>query len=354
MMASPCVVQSPRRPRRGSAMILVLIAVGIAFVMGLTFLASATTTTGISQTMAHHAQARQIAESGLATAVRYVQQTSNWRDVRSSGTWIDNVALLGGTVSINGEFPSAAGVPVTDQSFEQTTGQMDVPPLSPPMSGTIGGWQVQRTATIVTGPTVPQLSIAASASAPNGSNAATISFGASVNGSGTFGQTLTTALQSRTIYEVSVDIKSSGLSILDGGFGFRILAGNIVVASTEHAATLVLPILPGQPPTPPVQQPVPPETESVLEIAGLNGDFAEYTLQFATDTAPPSGSMRIELFAQSAAGLAWSVTFDDVQLQMYPQDPLVLTSVGRFYGASYRVSAAVAAATNRVVKWSDL
>lgn len=352
-MRAPPAIQHATAAPSGSAMILVLVAISIAFVMGLTFMASSASVTGVAQTMHHHAQARQVAESGLTMALNYVQRTPDWRDARSNGAWFTDYALFGGSVSVSGQFPQFSPIIVNDPSFEQATGQLANPLLNPPMSGTIGGWEVQRTATVVTGPTVPQIGVIASANATNGSNVASISFGAAVNGTGTFGQTLATSLQPQMSYELSVDILPTGLAIESAGAGFRLLAAGTVVASSEHTATLQLPPPPGGVPTPPSQPPTAPEVESVTTMLGLSGGFSRYTLHFVTSATVPAGLIRLELYAQSQVGATSSVLFDNVHLNVAPNDPLVLTAVGRHGDASHKVVANVAPASVQIVKWSE-
>lgn len=93
---------APRIASRGSAMVLVLLAIALAFVMGLTFLATSSTLTQSAETMADHARARQIAESGLLIAIQYVQENPDWHVRRNDGTWIDNHAIHGGSVTVTG------------------------------------------------------------------------------------------------------------------------------------------------------------------------------------------------------------------------------------------------------------
>jgi len=350
------------KERLGSAMILVLLAVSIALVLGLTFLASSTTVTAISQTMDHHAQSRQIAESGLRMAFSYVQQTPGWRQARTSGAWVNNLSVFDGTVLITGNFADDSAfvsMEIADSSFEQEAAQLPTPLLAPPMSGAIGGWLAQRTAAVVTGPTVPTIGVVASANATQGSKQAFMNFGAAVNGSGTFSQTLGVSLEPRMLYELSVDVKTTGFPPLSSNIWLRLLAGNTVVASSQHASTLQLPAPPQQLPAPPSQPPTSPEVNSVLDVLGLTGGYSKYTLRFITDNNPAAGALRVELFANST-GLASEVDFDNVRLRKAPNDPLTLTVVGRHGQASYEISASVATSFNadgspnaKLVRWTE-
>ncbi len=92
-----------RNPRRsGVAMILVLIAVSIATILSLSFLASQSTTHGVSQNIQNQAQARSVAESALVAAIDYVQNNSDFRDVKTNGLWASDVSFNGGTFDIYG------------------------------------------------------------------------------------------------------------------------------------------------------------------------------------------------------------------------------------------------------------
>lgn len=98
--------------QRGIAMLLVLIALAISFVMVLTFSVSHATSTQISQNISRQTQARQIAESALSLAIREINSNANWRTERSNGVWYLNKTLLNGTVTVTGE----------DGTYDATTG----------------------------------------------------------------------------------------------------------------------------------------------------------------------------------------------------------------------------------------
>lgn len=346
------------RPHRGGTMVLVMLAVAIAFVIGLTFLRASTSVTAIADTMDHHAQARQIAESGLAITMRYVESTPNWRDTRTSGRWVSDLSLLGGAVSVDAAFDASPAevVALNDSSFEQQISELANPPISPPMSGVVGGWQVQRTAALETGATVPHIGVTNTPGTTLGANHAFISCSPVVVGSGRFSQTLTTTLQPNRRYELAIDISRSGLALFDSRFGFRLLAGGAVIASTEHAWTSDLQGPPNQPPNPPQEPPTSPEVESLVEVLALSGGFSEYTLSFTTNDEPPSGPLQVELTAESAGLSAIEVAFDNVRLTMAPHTPLVLTATGRHGAASHVVEASVLASdasSLKIVQWSD-
>lgn len=328
------------RVRAGSSMVLVMLAVAVAFLMGLTFLTTSTTVTGVAQVMVDQARARQVAESGLMLAADYVRQEPDWKEKRGSGVWLTQAPMLDGAVSIEADFTSDAPVILNDSSFEQQAAQLANPPLSPPMSGTIGGWEVSRTAMVQTGLTVPKIGCAVSADATQGNQRAFIDFGATVSGSGQFGQTLaTTTLQSDSEYVLSVDVKAEGFPPLSSSIGFRLLAGGVIAASTANAYTLQLPALPDELPTPPSLPPAAPEVDSLLEVVGLGASGAStYSLRFLTSASPPAGAVRVELFATSI-GVASTVAFDNVRLEMASNAPVTFTATGRCGDSSFVASA---------------
>jgi hypothetical protein len=326
-------------------MVLVLLVIGIAFIMGLTFLTNATTTTGVALLMQHHAQARQTAESGILLALRSIEETPEWRATRSPGIWIDGMSLLGGTVEITADFTPEAGpqlVNVEDESFEQELAELPTPPTDPPMSGQIGGWEVQRDAAIITGPTVPRVAVVPTPDAPDGGNCALIGFDVAIDGSAVFGQTLTSDLEPRRNYTLRVDIALTAILPLEEGYGFRLLAGGSVVASTEQAVTLE-------------ELMSEPDAEAWVEYIDGGDGFLEHALHFLTGADPPTGPLRVELFAESS-GLLMEVAFDNVRLEMRSNEPLVLTSVGRSGEASHVTTVRVISAldgSGEIVEWEE-
>ena len=94
----------PARREHGGAMILVMTALAVAFILGTTFLATSTTTTGVARAMDEHARARQVAESGLHIVQHYLGQTPDWRQRRTPGTWLDQVSIDDGHVTVTATF----------------------------------------------------------------------------------------------------------------------------------------------------------------------------------------------------------------------------------------------------------
>lgn len=340
-------------------MIYVLIAITLASIGGITLLLGATTTRGAARVIADHAQARQIAETGLAIGSSYAERTPDWREARSPGVWIADYPVLGGRLTLSSEFEPLATPPieVNDPSFEAQVATLPTPLLNPPMSGVIGGWSVQRTALVQTGLTVPRIGTRVSVDSTEGSNQAFISFGLSVTGTGTLFQTLGTDLAPNTFYYLAVDIDTEGLPPLDTSFGFRVFAGGTLVASTDEALDITDFLTP-------MLEDIQGTAEDLLENAQepatlirtlLGGSTSEYTLAFATDGTPPAGAVRLELFAESV-GLASTVAFDHIRLDAVSNDPPLLTALGRKGEGSHAISAWMVrdlAGSYRVVVWEE-
>jgi concanavalin A-like lectin/glucanase superfamily protein len=87
---------------RGITMLLVLIAVAIATILSMSFLASQATTHGISQNIQGHAQARSVAESALVVAINYVQTDADFRTDKTHGQWVSDASFNGGTFDLFG------------------------------------------------------------------------------------------------------------------------------------------------------------------------------------------------------------------------------------------------------------
>lgn len=91
---------------RGMAMLLVLMAVGIAAVLAMSFLHSQDTTTAIAGNLRNQAEARTIAQTGLDTAIAYVKGHSDWRTAKNPGPWVTDQAFAGGRYSITASDPT--------------------------------------------------------------------------------------------------------------------------------------------------------------------------------------------------------------------------------------------------------
>lgn len=82
---------------------MTLLAVGMALVLALTFIASQSTTVGIARNLRNHAKARHVAESGMELAIAYVRATASWRTDRTDGAWVTNEPFSSGTFTITGQ-----------------------------------------------------------------------------------------------------------------------------------------------------------------------------------------------------------------------------------------------------------
>ncbi|MEM6257051.1 MAG: LamG-like jellyroll fold domain-containing protein [Planctomycetota bacterium] len=91
-----------RRQPRGAAMLLVLIAVAMCTILALSFLAAQEPTALVASNIDRKTQARQIAESALKMAIDYVNEDADWRTDKSSGQWMSNISLDGGTFTLSG------------------------------------------------------------------------------------------------------------------------------------------------------------------------------------------------------------------------------------------------------------
>lgn len=90
------------RRSRGAAMLLVLIAVAMCTIMALSFLAAQRPTAAVASNIDRKTQARAIAESALKMAIDYVNEDADWRSDKTSGTWMADIALDGGTFTLIG------------------------------------------------------------------------------------------------------------------------------------------------------------------------------------------------------------------------------------------------------------
>lgn len=93
-----------RRTRpNGFAMLIVLVAVGVAVVLSAAFAARESTASVITNNIQAHTQARLIAESALELVIQQVSVSRDWRDVHTSGLWVDAQPCLGGLCTLYGE-----------------------------------------------------------------------------------------------------------------------------------------------------------------------------------------------------------------------------------------------------------
>ncbi len=332
--------------QRGFAMLLVMFVVMMAFIVGLTFLYTSSTTTSIAQTMNQHAQARQISESGALMMVRYMEQTLDWRTARDSGVWLNETAFLDGTLTVDTVYdadPQITSVAIDDWSFENSVTSMPNPILGPPMTATLGNWDLSRTALVVTGLTVPQIGTELSAYSSHGNNHVYVIFLASVDGSATISQTLADSLEPNTNYAFSVDV---GRQLLGGALAnveMRVYAGGVLIASDADPTIYTLFTALGNP--------------SVLIKSIIDPVHTEHVLRFSTDDTPPTGVVTLELHAKSLVGVLSSVTFDNMRFETETYGDATINVLGRYEQASHRISMTTKQAINLgqidIVQWSE-
>jgi len=343
--------------RRGAVLLLVLLAVAISLVGGMTFLVSSTSASGIAVSVDDRAQARQIAESGIDLAIAYMADTPTWQDDQPNGVWVNGAGLLTGVVTIEGDFTPSIdpATVIDDHSFEQETAWLPSPLLFPPANGVIGGWDVRRNGLVWTGPTLPSIGTAFSLGATDGVNQGVIAFTLSVVGSAVFSQDLGVVLQPNHTYEIQVDIRGVGLPPVLGDYGFRLLAGGDIVASTDEAVTLLSYLTPSQIINAAEVLLVNALCPATLLQRLLIGTTYEYTLRFTTDSSPPADPVTLELFADSI-GVVSSVWFDNVRMTAQSNEPVRLTATGEVGDASHTVTALVErdlAGGYRIIEWTE-
>lgn len=316
------------------ALILVLGGVMVAAIMGAVFLAISSTSTSMMRVLDDHMQARHIAEGGVMLAIRYIEQTPDWHLKRTGGVWTESYELYGGEVAIDVDYDLddiVGGVTIADMSFEQATGQLSNPFFGSPMSGSIGGWQVERTAAIQLGTTIPRIGVTPYGNATDGANLAYISFPLSVIGTGKFSQTLGTTIQPDTRYKLKVDVGTGALALLLADTQIKMYAGGVLVASSSDP--------------------------QLLEILDLGGGTQEYCLNYVSNDNPPPGNLHIELYSQSVLGLLSAVAFDNVRLQIEPSEPYRITATGVFGEASHKIDVYIYASPEggpvKIVKWTE-
>lgn len=84
-------------------MLMVLLAVGVATVLALGFLASQSTAMGVGRNLEYQDRARNVAETGLQLAVAKVKADPSWRTNLTNGVWASNISYAGGTFTVRGE-----------------------------------------------------------------------------------------------------------------------------------------------------------------------------------------------------------------------------------------------------------
>ena len=86
--------------QRGIALILVMLALSVAMLLALTFMARMSTSVAIAENIRDQPKARQIAETGLALGIFEISNNPDWRTDHVEGTWVNSEAFGGGTFSV--------------------------------------------------------------------------------------------------------------------------------------------------------------------------------------------------------------------------------------------------------------
>ena len=89
---------SPRR--RGIALLLVMIALCVGTILTAGFLSSQSTSIGLARNEQNQAACRALAESGCELGMWLVRNKIDWRSTMAPGTWLTNLPLDAGTVTL--------------------------------------------------------------------------------------------------------------------------------------------------------------------------------------------------------------------------------------------------------------
>ncbi len=298
---------------------LVLIATGVAFVVGLTALARSATLTSAAVTLHQHAHTRQSAEAAIEAVIQRIRSDPTWLENQPMHTWDDPITDGPITVHLraaNLTAPARIEVAIHNPSFELATGQLQNPIIgAPQLSANIGGWQASRTGIVlpILGLTLPSVGVRASPHATHASNFAFITFVAGVGATGSFAQTLPDTLRPRTTYTVTFDAGSAGLADVLPSYGLRISAGGTVLVDASNAA--------------------------LLTVLYLGNGRLRHTVSFQTCNNPPDGQLRLELFASSLLGIASGVGFDNLVFTAEPPPFIEIIATAQHDRASHRATA---------------
>lgn len=312
------------RTRRAYAMVLVIVAMAAAIMASATYLTRSTGASARASTMTDHARARLEAESTLEGFLGYLRANPGAIGASSLPVTLQREPASGALATLAAtpidEEPTIT-VHIDDPSFETHTGMLPRPLLSPPMSGTVGPWELSRTGGltnflgIVLGATVPAIGVEASTRATDGDNFLRVTFVLNIAGGGVIRQTLDEPLMPMSRYVLAFDAGNAAVLDLLATFGCRVWAGSTLVA--EQGST------------------------ELLTLLDLGGGFKRYALAFEVDDAPPSGNITIEFHVASLVGVLSSVAFDNIDLKRGPLPRLVLTVQAHAGTGSHAIEATV-------------
>lgn len=320
-------------------MLLVMIAVALATIISLTFMTAATTVTGAAQMVDDHAQARQVAESGLELGKSYLERDPAWREDQVNGVWVSEFPLLGGKVSLKAAYDDSApvtAIAVTNASFESGTKSLanGFMGLNPDLSGTIYGWTAKRNsvAPSLTALTLPAVGVKSSGAATDGSNIAYAKFAVGLAASASFSRTLTgVTLEPLTTYTLEVDVINVSVADVLPACQLVVKAGGSVVASAGDG--------------------------NLLTLLDLNANASTQALRFTTTDSPASGNVTIEIGCSVLVGALQTIGFDNVRFVKEKPVPVLLTATATHGNAGHVVSAMVMPMGNttpaRIMEWTD-
>jgi|GEM_PF-3087841 len=343
-----------RRP--GEVLVLVVGAIAIALIVAMSFMVGAEPVHSHARLAVSQAQARLYAESAVDHVVMQSLASPGWFGELVEGVWEGEMDMDGATVGLRVELPDESGelAMFPNPSFEQATGSLSNPLFSPPMSGTVGGWSLKRTALAATGLTVPRIGVRSSFGATDGGREAYITFVAALLGSGAFSVESDDELDPETVYSVAVDIGATNLLVLEDSAWFEVYAGSTLIVSTREAAVLLDLGALGEVLTEATDALVGAFYPAVLVRTLLDSSSCEVELRFTTDSAPPPGKLRIELHAESL-GVLSEVTFDNVRVTRGEQ-PFEITARASVANVSHEVTATVCRdwlGGCRIIGWSE-
>lgn len=329
------------RRRRGSAMVLVLIATASAFLVGMSFLSRATAVPVVSSRLADYVQARQIAESGLETTLRALEADPNWHTKRPGQTpWVSNHPLLGGHVHVRarGFDPALAtgAITITNHSFESQKQMLSdgVLGLGAQFDRTIGGWRYQRTSLL--GLLPPPLGTKQDNGAPHGNTVASIAFAVGLLGAADVSRSLAdTPYRPNTEYILRIDMKTNAVLDLLAVKPFIRLES---VSGSTRTPVAVL------------------HDARLLSLLAVTNQFRTLELRFQTGDVAPSGDIGIAFGAAAVASLIAELRFDNIRLEVR-RKPFWIEADGHFGQASHRVRALVevgdSVTPSRILRWDE-
>ena len=102
------------RRHRGVAMLLVMIALVVCSVLVTGFLAGQGTANGIAKNENEYARAQRAAETGVNLCMSQLRTQNNWRSTMTPGTWLNNIAVGGGSVTVTAADQNSSGSFLTD------------------------------------------------------------------------------------------------------------------------------------------------------------------------------------------------------------------------------------------------